>query len=135
MYLSMLTEEHKHIFLGLELYMSKIDGDFSEDEKRIIKTHCIEMHIDDGGYNSDMALDNIINTIKEDFSIQEKRIVFLELAATVLADGVYDDSEKKLIEYLANVCEMKKEDVDNVFCIVNRIKEDYKNCADFILGE
>ena len=29
MYLSMLDNEKKHLFLELEIYMSKIDGDFS----------------------------------------------------------------------------------------------------------
>ena len=32
MYLSMLNTEQKHLFLDLELYMSKVDGDFSEEE-------------------------------------------------------------------------------------------------------
>ena len=88
MYLAMLDNEKRHLFLDLELYISKIDGDFSEQEKRVIDTHCIEMHIDNNNYESETSYDEMMSRLSETFSKQEKRIVFIELLATVLADDL-----------------------------------------------
>ena len=88
----------KHLFLDLELYMSKVDGDFSEEEKNIINAHCMEMRIDNNNYESEVAIDELVTAIKEKFTHKEKHILFLELTATVLADGVYHEAEKELME-------------------------------------
>ena len=88
MYLSMLNNEKKHLFLNLEIYLSSIDGDFSDEEKKIIDVHCIEMHIDNNNYEADMPLDEVLKKLKETLTHSEYRIVFLELAATIMADDV-----------------------------------------------
>ena len=55
MYLSMLSDTNKRLFLNLEIYLSKVDSDFSENERIIIDAHCMEMHIDNNNYEADMS--------------------------------------------------------------------------------
>lgn len=132
MYLSILNNEKRHLFLNLEIYMSKIDGDFSEDEKKIIDAHCIEMHIDNNDYEPDMPRDEVLKQLQESLSPQEKKIVFLELAATILADNVYHESEKELVNNFAKLLDISDTDVDDAFSIIKDMKNVYERCAAYI---
>lgn len=132
MYLSILNNEKKHLFLELEIYMSKIDGDFSNKEKVIIDTHCMEMHIDNNNYECEFPLDYILSKMANECSKQEKHIIFLEMAGTVLADDVYHSSEKKLIEKLADVLEISATEIDLVFSLIKNLKDIYKGCSRFV---
>lgn len=96
MYLAMLNNEKKHLFLNLEIYLSRIDGDFSVEEKRIIDVHCIEMHIDNNNYEADMSLDDVFHKLKETLTHTECKIVYLELVATILADDEYHKEEERI---------------------------------------
>ena len=70
--------------------------------------------------------------VKTRFSVKEKRIVFLELAVTVLADGVYTNSEKKLIQKLSQLLDIKEFDVNEALDIAERLKTEYDRCALFV---
>ncbi len=135
MYLSMLSNEKKHLFLDLELHMSNVDEDFSDFEKAIIEAHCIEMRIDNYNYECEFSLEDIIQKIESEFTKKEKRIIFFELMATVLADGVYHDSEKRLIERLSSILEIGTIEVTRVFDLINDLKIAYEGCAKFVKGE
>lgn len=132
MYLSMLDTKKKHLFLDLELYMAKIDGDFSIHEKEIIDAHCLEMRIDNNGYVPEIPLDNVITELKNTLTIQEKHIVFLELVATILADNVYHENEEALIEKLETVFEISDNEKETAFSIMSDMKKAYERCAAFI---
>lgn len=132
MYLSMLSNEKKHLFLNLEIYMSKIDGDFSDGEKQIIDVHCMEMHIDNNNYEADMPQDEVLRQLKETLTYNERRIVFLELVATIMADDVYDEKEEKLSSRLADLFEIDDEGVKEAFSIIKDMKSVYERCSDYI---
>ena len=132
MYLSMLDNEKRHLFLNLEIYMSQIDGDFSEEEKTIINAHCIEMHIDNNNYEPDIPRDEVLKALRETLTSQEKKIVFLELAATILADNVYHEAEKKLVENLAELLDISEADINCAFSIIKDMKNVYERCAGYI---
>lgn len=131
MYLAMLSNEKKHLFLNLEIYLSKVDSDFSAAEKRIIDAHCIEMHIDNNGYEADMSQSDIFEGLKE-FTKQESKIVFLELVGTIMADNVYNIEEKALVKKLAEILELKDDDINLAFSIISDMKKVYERCADYI---
>ena len=132
MYLAMLNREKRHLFLNLEIYLSRIDGDFSDDEKRIIDVHCIEMHIDNNNYEADMPLDDVFQKLKETLTHSERRIVFLELAATIMADDVYHKEEEKITRKLSDLLEIDDYEVKEAFSIIKDMKDVYKRCSDYI---
>ena len=80
MYLSLLDNEKKHLFLDLELYMSCSDGEFSIDEKNIIDVHCLEMEIDNNNYQPDLPKDLLLNKLKTSLTIKEKKIFIILIA-------------------------------------------------------
>ncbi len=118
MYLSKLNIEKKHLFLNLELYLSRVDGDFSDEEKMIINTHCIEMHIDNNNFETDMPLDDVITKINKVLTKQENKIFFLELAGTVMADNIYHGKEKELLYKIAGVLNMTCDEIDMAISII-----------------
>ena len=132
MYLAMLDLEKKHLFLNLEIYLSKIDGDFSADEQRIIDAHCVEMHIDNNGYEAEISQSDVLRQIDTTLNETEKKIFFLELVGTVLADNVYSSSEKALLDKLATIFGMSEEKVSKAFSIIEEMKALYQECRDFI---
>ena len=131
MYLSMLSSEKKRLFLNLEIYFSKVDSDFSDAEKTIIDSHCIEMHIDNNNYDVDMTQSEVFDGLKE-LTHQESKVVFLELVGTIMADNVYHVEEKALVKKLAEILGMTEEDIDSAFSIIADMKNVYERCADYI---
>lgn len=132
MYLSLLNLEKKHLFLNLEIYMSRIDGDFSDEEKTIIDAHCLEMHVDNNNYEPDMPRDEVINQLQETLTSQEKKIVFLELVATIMADNVYHEAEKELVSKFSELLDISETDISDAFSIIKDMKEVYSRCADYV---
>lgn len=132
MYLSLLSLEHKHVFLDLEIYMSQIDGTFSEEEKAIINVHCMEMHIDNNDFQCELPLEEVLEIIDKDYSSKEKRIAFIELLATVMADNVYHDKEKELVGKLAELFAIDTKEVEVAFSIISDLKIVYSKFSSFI---
>lgn len=132
MYLSKLNNEKRHLFLDLELYLSKTDGDFSDSEKRIIDTHCIEMHIDNNRYECELSLDQVFRELREKCTTEEKRIIFIEIVAVVIADDVYHDSEKHIIERLAEVLSITENEVEYAFNAVAQMRDAYEKISGFV---
>lgn len=132
MYLNLLDIEKKHLFLDLELYMSNIDGEFSDEEKMIIDTHCLEMHIDNNNYIPENSLEVLMDKLKKEFSFREKKIIIFELAGTVMADGVYDGEERKLMEKIVHILGLEEDMINDAIQIITELKLVYSRCAEFI---
>lgn len=132
MYLSMLSNEKKHLFLNLEIYMSMVDGEFSESEKRIIDSHCLEMHIDNNNYEMDIPQDEVFKSLQESLTCEEQRIVFLELVATIMADDIFHKDEKRLVGRLADIFDIDEKGVEEAFSIINDMKKVYERCSNYI---
>mgnify|MGYP000581060516 FL=1 len=131
MYLSMLSDTNKRLFLNLEIYLSKVDSDFSENERIIIDAHCIEMHIDNNNYEADMSQSEIFEGLKA-LTKQESKIVFLELVGTIMADNVYHVEERALVNKLAEALKLEENDISLVFSIITDMKNIYERCAEYI---
>ena len=132
MYLAALDSEKKHLFRDLEIYMSNIDGDFSDKEKEIINLHCVEMHIDNNNFKCEYSLDEIYTRMKENMSVQEKHIIFLELTATILADEIYHEKEREMVEKLSSILCISDAEINEAFTIIRDMKSVYERCAAFV---
>lgn len=131
MYLSMLSDTNKRLFLNLEIYLSKVDSNFSENERIIIDAHCMEMHIDNNNYEADMSQSEIFEGLKA-LTKQESKIVFLELVGTIMADNVYHVEEKALVNKLAEALKLEENDISLVFSIITDMKNVYERCAEYV---
>ena len=65
MYLSLLNDNQKSLFLSIALYLAKVDNDYSEEERRIIQSYCVEMNITEENYVHSNNIMEIISSIDE----------------------------------------------------------------------
>lgn len=103
MYLAMLNETQKKLFLEFAHTLASIDGNISEQEHQMLKEYCAEMRIE---YQADItvkSMDEIIDLIEKEFSDLEKRIMVFEAIGLAMVDSNYDESERKMIADLAKI--------------------------------
>lgn len=111
MFLNRLESNEKKAFLLLAHHIARSDGDFSENEKNIISTYCLEMQISDADYDEDsFDLDDIMGEFQNK---EHQKIVMLEIMALVYSDGLKTE-EKDIINILANKFNISR-DLINVY--------------------
>lgn len=103
MYLSLLEEEKKRVFLELAYEMAFLDNDFSEKEQLMIESYCNEMQIDVPSVIRARSMADLIETIKEEWEEREKKIVLFEIIGLAMIDGNYDEKERKSIASMTEV--------------------------------
>jgi len=107
MYLNLLKDEEKKLFLELAYDLSASDGDFEEEETAMITTYCAEMGIS-FDITEKRTADSVINQINEISDIKSKRIIVFELIGLALCDDRYDENEKDMIYELAERISIEK---------------------------
>lgn len=117
MYLALLDEKEKGLFLGLAYALASADGDYSDEEKAVINGYCQEMQTQ---FELEMikSTDYIVSEIKAKSNEKVKKIFIFELIGLAMADGDYSDNERALIR------KMEKE--------FNTEKEFAKRCEDVL---
>lgn len=112
MFLQELNEREQKDFLELATYAMKVDGDLHVNEINIINTFRLEMSKEDY-----VVTDKNVNEILKGFRMSTKKvkkIILMELFGVILADGVYEEFEQKLIEEIMKVWELKKRDISRI---------------------
>jgi uncharacterized membrane protein YebE (DUF533 family) len=98
MFLSVLNENEKELFLNLLINAAEVDGDFTDNEKNQINAYVLEMGLklkEKAEYS--LTSDEIIKQLLPSSEIVKKSI-FMELTALVLADGMHESEALLLNE-------------------------------------
>ncbi|RDU73385.1 hypothetical protein CQA66_01595 [Helicobacter aurati] len=89
MFLNLLNQEEKNIFLEFAHHIAWSNNDFSDAQKRIIATYCLEMQVEDIKYDRNNEDNfNITQTLAKVTNPQSQRIMLLESMALVFAEHV-----------------------------------------------
>lgn len=111
MYLNYLEKNEKIAFLKLAHIIAKSDNVFCDNEKIVINSYCAEMCIDD----IKVDLNEDLNLICSEFILnRSKKIVILELMSIINANGIFKESEKKIINELLQTFHLDSEFLNNV---------------------
>lgn len=100
MYLNLLKEKEKELFIGLAYDFAAADGNYSDDEKLIINGYCQEMNISFEQKSMVKPAIDIVREISEDSSKQVKKVFIFELIGLAIVDGYYDENERTLIKQM-----------------------------------
>ena len=101
MFLNILNNQEKEIFLELAHHIARSDNDFSNEQKSIIETYCIEMTIEDIEYNKDLFnLETLLAKVKEK---ESQKIILLEIMALVYSGNYLHIEEKKVINKMIDI--------------------------------
>lgn len=86
MFLGLLDKEEKKAFLEIAHHFAWSNNDFSDAQKEVIATYCIEMQTDDITYN-ESAFD-LRATLAKFKNKTHQKIVLLETMALAMADNI-----------------------------------------------
>lgn len=96
MFLNKLNTEEKKSFLQLAHHVARIDDEFSEKQKTIISEYCVEMQIEDAGYNgNEFKLEQALSVFTDS---KNQKIALLEIMALVYSDGVLHSAEETVLQ-------------------------------------
>lgn len=107
MYLAMLKNEEKELFLGLAYNLATLDRDYSDAEKATIAGYCQEMQIAFDARKMMRPLEEILRRINKFSDEKTKKIVVFEAVGLAMADNNYDDSERKVIARMENIFDLE----------------------------
>lgn len=97
MFLSLLNNSQKILFLSLAYNLVASDGEFSENERMAIKSYSAEMGIELETKNVDTDINHIISEINNLAGVREKKIIVFEMIGLAMADCKYDDGERLIV--------------------------------------
>lgn len=100
MYLALLSEKEKEMFLGVAFHLVTADGNYSDEEKAVINGYCQEMQCIFDEKTMVKPIDLLIRDVKENSNNRIKKIFVFELIGLAMADGNYDEDERALINKL-----------------------------------
>lgn len=134
MYLSLLKEEQKGVFLELAYEMAFLDNDFSEQEKLMIESYCNEMRMEVPPVIRARSMAELIETIKEAWEEREKKIVLFEIIGLAMIDSNYDEEERKSIVSMAEIFGLTDEFRDECEILLKEYVEMQSRMNTLILG-
>ena len=89
MFLNLLEKDEKVAFLEIAHHLAWSNNDFSDTQKAVIATYCLEMQIDDISYDKNCEDSfSLAKTLAKVTKPQSQRIVLLEAMALVFAEHV-----------------------------------------------
>ena len=100
MYLAILNDEQKNLFLNIAKKLASTDGNFSEDERQVIDGYCHEMSVS-VVKKLDIAKEDMIERLGSISNTSEKKIIVFEFAGLVMADSNFDESERVFLKQIA----------------------------------
>ncbi len=80
MYLALLSEKEKEMFLGVAFNLAAVDGDYSDEEKTVINGYCQEMQCIFDEKTMVKPMDVLIKDIKSNSDNRIKKFLFLSLS-------------------------------------------------------
>ena len=116
MYLGLLNDKEKELFLGLAYHLAFADGDYSDAEKSTIAGYCQEMMLEFDKDTIDTIVkpvEHIIDEITKSSNHKVKKIIIFEAIGLAMTDGDYSSSEKELIRKMGESLGVEKEYADN----------------------
>lgn len=98
MFLSLLNSKQKRMFLSLAYDLAMSDGDFCDDEIKLVESYFVEMNLEMPLEDADTNIEHVLHEFDKISSPKEKRIIIFELTGLAMSDNNYDAGERKIIK-------------------------------------
>ena len=135
MFLNLLNDGEKRIFLKLAVAVIQADGRLEESEKQYIADYSREMGITEYSLDEKIEVKALAEKIGKDSTDTVKRIFLLELTACANADGDFADTEKSLINTLVKTFKLSNSSIQECLDLLNKYAMISTKLAKFIQGE
>lgn len=121
MYLSLLREEQKNLYINLAVHFASVDGDFSQEEKNMIDAYCYEMGISYDYSQKIPALIDVVEQLNAISNMHEKKMILFEIVGLAKADNNFHEDERRMIALMIERFAIKDTFVDECEHVI----EDY----------
>ena len=101
MFLNRLNTEEKIAFLELAHHVARSDDDFSNEQKEIISTYCLEMQINDIAFQEELF--NLRDTLAKIKNKMSQKVVLIELMALIYSDNFVHGKELEIIDTMHDI--------------------------------
>ena len=102
MYLAMLSNEQKDLFLDLSIFSMQSDGVIDPREQELVYQYCNEMGLERRTNTNNEKLDDVLMKLKKISTDSELQKITIELVALMYADEDFADEESELLTRLKN---------------------------------
>ena len=102
MYLNLLKDNEKELFLEMAYYLAAADGNYSDSEKLMMKEYCKEMQVEILHGTIKRTVEEILDEINNKSDEKAKRIFIFELVGLTLVDGCYNEYRKRVEQQILN---------------------------------
>ncbi|HCS16064.1 MAG TPA: hypothetical protein DIV56_10120 [Lachnospiraceae bacterium] len=133
MYLALLNEREKNVFLGMAYNLASIDGNYSDAEKIMINGYCQELQCQFDENNMIKPMESLIQYVKVNSSEKTKKIFIFELVGLAMADENYDSDERMLINQMLKEYNLNSGFADQCENILNEYIGFQKRINDLVL--
>jgi tellurite resistance protein len=132
MYLTLLSQDEKEMFLELAYNIVNVDGNFSQDERSLLSTYCQEAQcsFDEKEVRPANVLADKINT---NSNKRNKQIIVFELVGLAMSDGDFVESEKEMISNISKIFGINSSFLDDCEKEINRYFEFQMNLNKLVL--
>lgn len=121
MFLSALGNRQKELFRDISIFIAFSDGDYADSEKIVLNSYCTEMGIPYTEQTTTKNIDEAIDEIVKISSDDDKKAIGFEIMGMVMADGVYEDSERVCVEKYSQKSGIPMERFDRMVNLVTKI--------------
>ena len=132
MFLDILNNEEKELFLDLAIKAAEANGEVAKEEKEMLHAFAYEMKIK-SRFTSTKSLADVLNVFKEKSSKRSMRIVAFELIGILFADSEFDDAEKAFLSDVTNVLEIPESIINEMLSEITDYSAIYKKICKTVL--
>lgn len=125
MYLNVLNEEQKELFIDMCIHVALSNNQFAEEEKNCIDLYCQEMGISTPRYEARSSYNATVEAVRCSCGAKELKIIVLELAALVLSDKKYEQLEKDFMADLMLRLNISMEEFESLINSIQVLNKTY----------
>lgn len=103
MYLAMLSQKQKELFLDLSIFSMQSDGIIEPREQELVYQYCTEMDIERRVAPQCDSVEEVLNELKHISTDSELKEMTIELVALMYADEDFADEENALLTKLQEI--------------------------------
>lgn len=133
MYLPLLDDEHKKLFLELAFHMVMADGVFCDEEREMMNCYYAEMKCEPLNEKEIREINVVIQDMKIKMGEREKKIVVFEMLGLALSDDDYAVQEQEIIKKLIGNFGISQEFPDECQSLINEYLSIQKRLNKLIL--
>ncbi|MCR5847495.1 MAG: hypothetical protein K6G75_05185 [Lachnospiraceae bacterium] len=134
MFLEMLKDNQKELFLQLAIMAAKANGKIEAAEHEMLIKFADEMHIEPIA-DSEKSFDELIDEMVGVCGKPEKKIILFETVGIMNSDGDFDENETEFLSKIASKFEISNEELEYMMELVTAYIDVFTEIVNTVIEE